>query len=471
MIAAPGVSPGCAFDVRPPPVTSIATYDDALAAIWARSGYDRGFINNPFAGDDAARLGLLRTRAVLDELRNPEDSLTIVHVAGSKGKGSTCQMIDAILRAAGVRSGRFLSPHLHSYRERFVVDDELIPETDFADLTQRVIAAAVKVEDSQPELGEVTAFELSTSMALTWFADQACDVAVIEVGLGGTLDATNVVNPAVSTITTLDYEHTAILGSTLSEIASNKAGIIKPGRPVFSAAQPADASQVIEEQARAAGSPLYVSGRDWQVAGTDTDFVFSSVWGDIPRLTTSLAGMHQVQNAGLAIASLMELGSVHSELAIDEIAIRRGLDMARHPGRFEEVVLPSGQTVVIDGAHTPASAAALAQTMNEQYPNANTVVVVGMFSDKDISRVLAPLRTCAGRWIAVEPDNPRSIPVDDIRAALEAMDVRCERATTVNSGIREALASASDVVLVTGSLATAAEARVALGLATADKRS
>ena len=240
-------------------------YRAALAAIWDRSGYDRGFISDPFAGDDAARRGLARTRAMLDVLGNPQERVRLIHVAGSKGKGSTAVLIDAILRAAGLRSGRFTSPHLHSYRERFVVDDLPIGEEAFACLTHEVMEAMRKVESGNPSLGRVTAWELSTAMALRWFARGDCDVAVIEVGLGGTLDATNVIDPVVSAITRLDLEHTAILGETLAEIASNKAGIIKPGRPSVTVEQAPEALTVIEERAREVGSKLLVGGRDWVV--------------------------------------------------------------------------------------------------------------------------------------------------------------------------------------------------------------
>src|SRR5699024_2037720 len=171
-------------------VSSITTFDHALAALHDRSGYDRGFISNPFAGDEAARNGLRRTRAVLDRLGNPERTLSIVHVAGSKGKGSTCVAIDAILRAAEYRSGRSLSPHLHSWRERIVIDDAPIDEHAFARITGDVLTAAEAIEAETPELGGVTAFELGTAMALLAFQRSGCDIAILEVGLGGTLDAT-----------------------------------------------------------------------------------------------------------------------------------------------------------------------------------------------------------------------------------------------------------------------------------------
>jgi dihydrofolate synthase / folylpolyglutamate synthase len=445
-------------------VADITTYDDALAAIWARSGYDRGFINDPLAGDEEARRGLRRMHALLRRLGNPERSYRVIHVAGSKGKGSTCIFIDAILRAGGVRCGRYLSPHLHSYRERFVADDEPISQPAFAALTATVLAAAEDVERTMPEPGQVTAFELSTAMALQWFAQTSCEAAVIEVGLGGTLDATNVVDPAVSVITALDYEHTAILGGTMAEIASNKAGIIKPGRPVVSASQPREGMAVIEARADVCGAPLLVSGRDWEVSGSSDDFAVTGPWGTMRHLAIPLAGRHQMENAALAIAAVSMLRDMAPFGMVDEDAVRRGLAAARHPGRFEEVALSSGQVVVVDGAHSPASATSLAETVRERFPDATVTMVVGMFSDKDPHAVLAPLRDCADGWIAVAPANPRAIPVKTLREVIEAMGARCDTASSVADGIGLAREAGRDLVVVTGSLATAAEARAALGL-------
>ncbi len=438
----------------------VDTFEAALAALHDRSGYDRGFISNPFAGDAAARLGLRRTQAVLDRLGNPERDSTIVHVAGSKGKGSTCVFIDAILRAAGYRTGRSLSPHLHSWRERFVVSDELIPEDAFTELTREALAAAEAVEARQPALGAVTAFELSTAMALLWFRKQHCDVAVLEVGLGGTLDATNVVDPAVAVITRLDYEHTAILGDTMAEIAANKAGIIKPGRPAVSAAQPAEGLAVIERRAAACSAPLLITDRDFATTGTDRGFAVTSPWGRIERLRTGLAGQHQVENAALAIAAVHAMG-------IEDIgpdAIRTGVRNAALPGRFEQVTLGSGQVAVIDGAHSGRSAAALADAVRDRFPDQSVTIVIGMLRDKQPDAILAPLLEIASHWIAVAPDSPRALPVAEIEAHLAALGARASTTPSVADGIEAAQQLAAPIIIVTGSLTTVADARVALGL-------
>ena len=440
-------------------------YRSALATIWDRSGYDRGFISNPFAGDDEARRGLARTSAVLDLLGNPHERIQLVHVAGSKGKGSTTVLLDAILRAAGKRSGRFTSPHLHSYRERFIVDDQLIAEQAFASLTDRVMEAVRKAESTTPKLGRVTAWELSTAMALTWFAESMCDVAVIEVGLGGTLDATNVIDPVVSAITRLDLEHTAILGETLPEIASNKAGIIKPGRPSVIVDQPGAALSVIEEHARDVGSRFLIQDRDWFVEGDEDGFSVTGPWGRDEKLQTSLMGPHQVENAALAVAAVML--AFGDDPAVDHAAIRAGLRNAHHPGRFEKVVR-GDRTIIIDGAHTPIAAEALSTALTRHVSARPVTFVVGMLQDKRPDPFLEPLLPRADRWIVAELASPRTMPVDLLRETLSALGEKVDEASSIGAALDLALEGASNIVVVTGSLTAVAEARVHLGLASAD---
>ncbi|MCO5229313.1 MAG: bifunctional folylpolyglutamate synthase/dihydrofolate synthase [Thermomicrobiales bacterium] len=436
----------------------LPTYVDTLRTIWNRSGYDKGFISNPFAGDDAARLGLVRTQALLIHLGYDPLPYAIVHVAGSKGKGSTC-VIDSILRSAGVRTGRYMSPQLHSFRERFVINGAMISEDDFIDLTQRFLAAADDIENAQPEIGPITAFELSTAMALGWFAEQQCDVAVVEVGLGGTLDATNIVTPTLSVITTLDYEHTAILGETLTEIAGNKAGTIKPDRPVMTAAQQDEALEVIRHRAIEAHSPLKIAGIDWTVHGTDREFTYDDGQHHLDHLQLALLGDHQVANAGLAVATVLEL---RQAIQINDAAIREGLSKAVLPARFEQTRLAGGTRVVIDGAHTPASSQALATALHAHFPDHMFTLIIGMLADKSPEAMLTPLLRHADRVIAVQPQNPRAMPASDLAQAIERLGGQVVIAPSVEAALAEA---GSEIVVITGSFTTAAEARVALGLA------
>lgn len=446
-------------------VPEIATYHNALAAIWDRSGYDKGFISNPFAGDDAARLGLVRTRNLLNRAGYTALPYRIVHVAGSKGKGSTSTMIDSMLRAAGHRTGRFLSPHLHSFRERFVINDHMISEDDFISLTREFVMHASEIEEQSPEIGAITAFELNTAMALAWFARQECEVAVIEVGMGGMLDSTNIVLPDVSVITTLDFEHTAILGETMAEIATNKAGIIKQGKPVLTASQPPETLAVFTDVAAKQDAPLLVADRDWRVEGSWSNFRFTQRAFQLSDLGCSLVGEHQMHNAGLAIAAVRTLDQQAPELTIEDTAIRTGIASARIPARFEVVQPDAGPTFVIDGAHTPASTAALAAAVSARFPNRQITMITGMLGDKNVAESLAPLGDISSMWIAVAPHNPRAVPASQLQAAINALGFQAETATNVAEGIDLARIAGADVVVITGSFTLAAEARVALNLA------
>jgi len=442
-----------------------------MRLVWNRSGYDRGFISNPFAGDDAARLGLIRTEKTLALLGNPERDYPIIHVAGSKGKGSTCSFIDSILRAAGAMTGRFLSPHLHSYRERFVVDDNPIDEESFTELAADVYSAALEVESANPEIGQLTAWELSTAMALLWFSRSRCHAGVIEVGLGGALDATNVVTPAVSVITRLDFEHTSILGDTMGEIATNKAGIIKPGRPVVCAEQPIDGLLVIERRAKELESPLLFANRDWTITGTDESFAVSGPTWRYTGLRSSLAGHHQVDNAALAIAAVHVLiDTPEVALPVTEAIVRHGLATTFAPGRFEVFTDDAGCRFVLDGAHTPESMRALAGALLARFPADQLTVVAGMLSDKNPEIVLSPLVDLTDRWIVCPANSPRSLSAESMQLSLSRLDVAAESSATVAAGIHAAAThpstpSSARVVVVTGSFTIVAEARVALGLA------
>lgn len=444
-------------------MTSRSPFEAALAALWARSDYDRGFISNPFAGDDAAELGLVRVRRMLDKLGNPDHAYPIVHVAGSKGKGSTCVLIEGILRACGLVSGRFLSPHLHCYRERFVIDGVAIPESDFATLATDVLAVAQAVEAADPAIGSVTAWEISTAMALLWFQRGSCDVAIVEVGLGGTLDATNVVIPAVSVITRLDFEHTGILGNTMTEIAANKAGIIKAGRPSVSSAQPEDGLDVIVRRASEMNSSLLIGGRDYRVTGSPGRFSATGPWGTLDHLALTMAGDHQMENAGLAIAAtrvFLQQGTC--QLDGFHRAVSQGLMNAFLPARFERVTIDDGTTVVIDGAHTRASMDALARTLDQHYPGTSPLVIIGMLSDKEPGTILELLMTRTERWLTVAPSSPRAFDPTELLTTLRSLGVSAQRESSTRAALDRARQDGHRLIVVTGSFATAAEARNAL---------
>jgi dihydrofolate synthase/folylpolyglutamate synthase len=450
------------------PSENIETYRDALRAIWLRSAYDRGFISNPFWGDEAADLGLQRTKTLLHLLGDPHLAYHVVHVSGSKGKGSTCTFLSEILTAADYATGLYTSPHLHAFRERIAVEGTPISEQGFAWLTQEVLAKAENLEVGFPELGEVTAFELTTAMALLFFAKEGCEFAVIEVGLGGTLDATNVVSPAVSIITALDFEHTQVLGSTLSEIAKNKAGIIKPEKPVISVAQQPEALKVIERTARKNTSQLLLEGRDWTVLGDWRNFTVDTPWETLEELRSSLPGRHQAQNAGAAVVTALLLNE--QEANISESAIRDGLLTATWPGRYEVVVQPEQPKIILDGAHTPASARALVATVLLEDAGQDRAIVLGMMADKDPSAFAKELATLQAPIVVTASRSPRAASVHEVVTGVEGSGLDSSTARDVNSALSAAskLAGVKGTVIVTGSLAVVAEAREALGLAVPD---
>jgi dihydrofolate synthase/folylpolyglutamate synthase len=370
--------------------------------------------------------------------------------------------VDAILRAAGTRSGRTLSPHVHSWRERFVVNDQPISENDFGLLIGDVREAVDAVEARQPELGRITAFELGTAAALLWFARTRCEVGVVEVGLGGTLDATNVVTPAVSVITKLDYEHTAILGDTLAEIASNKAGIIKRGVPVICADQPAEAFAVIEQRATDLDAPLSVIGRDIGIDGNPERFSVTCRSRTFPGLRTSMRGSHQMENAALAIAATMSLNDdgVISR-SISRSDIQRGLKWANLPGRFQVIRLGTGHTVVVDGAHTPDSMRACVSTLEGEFPGHEVTAIVGMLQDKVPGAVLEPLAHIASRIIVTPLASPRALPAPSLVDALFQWAPKVSAALSLSNALDRALAVTSrdsGVVVITGSMTLISEA-------------
>ncbi len=443
-----------------------------LDRILARSALARGFVSDPLWGDDAARLGLRRVAALLDRLGVPQRAYPIIHVAGSKGKGSTCAILATTLGAAGHQVGLVTSPHLHTFRERIAVGGEKIAPDAFDALATRVDGVAEALEREEPDLGRVTALELLLAMALVHFADRACDVVVVETGMGGALDSTNVVTPVMSVIGPIELEHTAILGSTLAEVAANKAGIIKPGAPVAVAAQTDEALAVIAARAAEVGSPVSLSGRDWRWTGTWRDFVAEGPWGRYEGLQCGLAGDHQMANACLAMAAAASLPPL---LRPGERAVREGLSTVRVMGRFERTAW-HGRQLVLDGAHTAGSARALAATLRDVFPGAPATMVIGMADDKEVRGIAEALAPGAGRVIATRSASARAMDEAVIDAAFGDRSVPVTRARTVADALQlsvgnpepgtgaDAGRDGDGPVVVTGSLATVAEARVVLGL-------
>lgn len=402
---------------------------------------------------------LRRVRALLSELGDPQSRYPAALIAGTKGKGSTAAMAAAILRCTGLRVGLYTSPHLHTVRERITVDGAAITPDAFARGVAVVREAIAALGDRTHDLAGVTTYEAQTALALHHFATTGVDVAVLEVGLGGRLDATNVVEAAVAAITPISYDHTHLLGSTLAAIAAEKAGIVKRRRPCVSAPQPLEALAVIGRVCAEREAPLYLvgeSGARWvdrTIAGLHASY-------QVERL--ALVGEHQRINAvtAVTIAELLQQGPLPGG------AVAGGLASVRWPGRFE--VVTGAPTVVLDGAHNGHSAEVLGRTLREQFPDRTLVLVLGTSADKDIAAIVAPLAPLATAVVVTTARHGRAAAPDRVAAAVHALPSKplLEIAPTVAVALERArtLAGREGVVCVTGSLFVVAEARVALGL-------
>ena len=440
-------------------------YTRALEELWRRSSYERGLISDPFGDVAMAEKGLARARALLAELGEPQFKVPTAHIAGSKGKGSTGVFVASAAKDAGHRVGFYSSPHLHRFPERIAINGQPIPEVTFAAAAQIVATAAERLEASRPELGQVTTFEMITAMAFHAFGEGGCDLAVIEVGLGGRYDSTNVLAPIVSVITRIDLEHTGVLGPTYADIAWQKAGILRRGVPSVSAPQVPDAEATITLAAAETGSPLQIGGRDWTWSGTWRSFDAVGPWGSWRGLSLSVPGPHQVENACTALAALHIIDGVG--IRVSETAARAGLAGASWPGRFERVVV-EGRDVVFDGAHTPAAAMALVNTWHEVLDAQPAAVILGMGADKDAHSFLRALSPLINRLIVTKADSPRAADPAVIAEAARALHIPSEVQPSVAAAIKVVKERHPGPLLVTGSLFVVGEGREAFDLAIAD---
>ena len=371
------------------------TYAEAVARLLALRG-----------GEHAGmRPGLERIETLLEALGNPERRYTLVQVAGTNGKGSVAAMLAAILKADGRRVGLYTSPHLVSFRERIRVDGEAIAEDDVADGFDAIATLVARLD--------ATMFEASTALALDHFAREAVDVAVLEVGLGGRLDATTVGTPAVTAIARIDLDHQEVLGPILAAIAAEKAAIIRSGVAV-SAAQAPEAADVLLARAAAVGLPLLMEGRELSVRVRARDLEAQTIDAAGPGwrlegLRLPLLGVYQPSNALVALGAARTLG-------VRDAACREGLARARWPGRFE-VLRARDRIVVLDGAHNPAGAAALAASLTEWFGTTPLTLVFGALRDKDAPGMLAALAPRARRLIFTASSSPRAARPEALRDA------------------------------------------------------
>ncbi len=445
-------------------MTEIETYADALRYLYSFADYER---HTPRQRDFQH---LDNVRALLAALGDPHSRIRTVHVAGSKGKGSTVAMLTAVLTAAGNAVGTYTSPHLNTHRERYRLNGAPVSE-DLLTNTLRDIQPVIEQVRADRSL---TTFEIATAFAFELFARQSVDWAVIEVGLGGRLDTTNVLSPELSVITSVSLDHTEVLGDTLELIAGEKAGIIKPGVPVVVSHQKPEAMQVIRSHAAATGSKLLVVERlvrasrrkirspQRQEFALDTQLRLNDqpLHGRVIGL--NLMGAHQVENALTAITALCQLDRRQSRL--NQAALFAGLETVQWPGRFEFV--PGDVPIVLDGAHNPDSIQKLRHTVEEVFSGQRAVYVFGAGGSHDAREMLREIE--GSPLVLCRSTHPRSKPVSELAEMAVERGASFQEAPSVG----EALATARgvpgvEVVVVCGTLFVVADAREALGIAEA----
>ena len=394
------------------------------------------------------RPGLERIHALLDRLGHPEAGLRILHVGGTNGKGSVCALAEAIFRAAGLRTGCYTSPHLRDLSERIRIGGLPIE----ADRLARCVAALGDALD-----GGVTFFEAMTAVALAAFRDAAVDVAVLEVGLGGRWDATTVGSPLAAAVTRIDYDHQEYLGQRLEEIAAEKAAIIRGGL-ALSAAQAAEAMAVIQGRCRALGVPLWIEGRDLHAEVVRSDarghrlHLAGPGWV-VRDVDLALAGGFQPANAALAVGAARGVAQA-AGVPLPDAAIRTGCAAVRWPGRFQVLPAQAGQpAIVLDGAHNPGGAAALAASLAGYFPGARLTLILGISVDKDRAGILKALAPLATRIVLTAAAHPRATPPTELASALPPVEARVALTASAGEALDLALADpAADVVCVAGSL-------------------
>ena len=402
--------------------------------------------------------GLERIRTLLHALGDPQKELKFVHVAGTNGKGSVCAYLASVLRCAGYRVGLCTSPFLEDFRERIQVDGELIPPEVLGELTELARPAAEAMEDHPTE------FELITAVAMLYFRRCRCDIVVLEVGLGGALDASNVIDvPEAAVITAMGMDHAAILGPTLGDIAAAKAGIIKPGGAVVSFGGCPEADAVIRERCREQGAQLTeVDFSRLRVVGTGldgTDLEFAPYGA----LHVPLVGLYQAKNAAVAITTVEVLEKQGWE--ISRRALEQGLASVCWPGRLE-VVRRAGPVILRDGAHNAHGMAATVESLRALFPGKKLTILMGVMADKDVEDMLKLLAPIAGQVFTVRPESPRAMPAEELAALVNRYGVPAVPCAGVAAGLQAAAeaAGADGAVCALGSLYLVGEVRRAADL-------
>jgi len=443
-------------------------YQRAMEGLFSRLNYER----TPDAATSIADFRLNTIRRLLAALGNPQSRLPTVHLAGSKGKGSTATMVARIAEAAGYRVGLFTSPHVDRFEERFTVNGTVPEQRDVADLYDHLQQVVQKIQ-KQDAAFLPTFFEMSTAMGWMHFTNQHVDLAVIEVGLGGRLDSTNICNPAVTVITSISRDHTRLLGETLAAIAREKAGIIKPGVPVVTHVTDPAAARATEEIARQQGVSQFRLGTEFHCRphrrkqghpdlSANYRFDFQGMGIDWRDLELGMPGEHQTQNGALAVATTQLLAGQGWKLP--ETAVRQGLKNARCPLRVE--VIHCDPLLIVDVAHNPASIAALCATIH-QMPAQRRLVIFSSSRDKEAETMLRTLNETADEiWLTQFTTNPRAVELHELKQMAERILTcpwRIQNTPATAIAAARTWATPRDLICITGSFFLAAEAKSLLG--------
>jgi dihydrofolate synthase/folylpolyglutamate synthase len=448
------------------------SYENAVASMFA--------LGHELAQTPSNKFDLAHMRVLLGAMKHPERAFPSVLIAGTNGKGSTAATLASILRASGLKTGLYTSPHLVRINERIRVDGEDIGDDDFAQLHGEVDRVAEKLVEQGALPWHPSFFEMMTAIAFAYFSQERVQIAVLEVGMGGRLDATNVVEPLVSVIADISLDHQKFLGNTVGEIAREKVGIIRPGGVVVTLPQQPEANDVIGNTildlgARGVSAVQYVppvspaSPESRVLSGEENSIALRyplQVMGERILVETALAGRHQLRNVALAVAAAEELSKLGTA-GITPQSIERGIRETRWPGRFQVLAARGGwPEIVLDVAHNPAGAWALRSALSERYENRPLIFVFGAMRDKAISEMTEILFPLAERVMATRPENPRSASPEEIQQAGSRTGTEIEVAAEVGTALERARSNArpETVIVVTGSIYLVGEAMRILGV-------
>ena len=438
----------------------LTTYEQAIDFLFGRINYER--INTESYSTSDFKLD--RMRRLLELMGNPHERIPVVHVAGTKGKGSTCSMLSSILSRSGYRCGLYISPHITEFEERITIGGIQPTKPELVSLLNGLMPIIAEM-DNLPGRMQPTYFELATALAWQHFIEQNVDIAVLEVGLGGRLDSTNLCRPLVTVITNISRDHTHVLGSTVHQIAYEKAGIIKPQVPVISGVTHVDALNLIENICSERNAPLKQVHRDFQMLNRQTDEegnveieakTSTTLWSQVPVV---LRGLHQASNTMLTLAVIEELRQQKWKITDDDV--REGLRSVAWPARVE--VVSKHPTVIIDAAHNWESARALVASLNEDRIRQRRILVFAATKDKDVAGILRQLLPNFDTVILTRYlNNPRGVDLDDLGSLVESISGRQTHFAASPSSawnLAKRIASCDDMIVITGSFFLAAELR------------